>query len=83
MNLKLRLSCKEATARTDLADYAGVSDRIAYWLHMSICGACARYRDVSRALGEAIRGHAVSADEASLDAEKINEGLLKTFSKDL
>lgn len=79
------MTCKDATEKIDLKD-RGLSlfTRFRLWLHLSLCQACANYHELSLALGKAVRDYAKTLgkpDGTQVDVERINDQLVKKYSK--
>lgn len=75
------MKCKDVTAKIDLGEEpTGLMGLVRFRLHIGLCQACRYYLNGSMALKKAIR-EMVKHGEDSIDVERLNQKLLRKYSK--
>jgi hypothetical protein len=75
------MKCKDVSAKIDLKEIPkGLYGRFRFWVHIQLCRACKNYLEFSRALSKATKNYAKTT-VSNEDVDKINQNLLKKFSK--
>ena len=79
--LSFALRCQNVAERIDLKPKSTTTiDQFRFYLHLSLCQACADYNNVSLSLKNAVMT-LVNSEKLSEQVTKLNKSLIKKYSK--